>query len=792
MELRDLENLDNARRLTVDEFVSLSSELSFLENPYIKKQINEASIKTLYELYGTANPTILKALIARSNLPDEILNKVFFYAVDRNDTYILDEIAKRPNLNSVYLDKIYKLYINRKLPHPVIFTIIITIIINNLDPSDIVIKVLNNPAFEHNYELMNVIWDYLSKCPQEQLYNIVKEVDLAGIEQYGYGFILRNPNISPETVDIYIAKALSSDRYYLKESLASYKKYNKNQFLLLAKANFYIDGLDSQIDNFTITKQELMDLINYYREYRHIVPEEVFRKLAEICTPGSPLFQQELTLEEKNMIYSTKTSDYIRFSLQYPDALGKETREYQSYVHDLCWNPIDDYTITLLSKYCTLEDVLIELAYSYFRVNLENYLNIINNKNLSDAGLYLVIKTHWYKKYDHKIKSERINDLIEKYDLHVFGDKQKKEELLKEVIKLLESILGKKEIKSDTSLIQLSDRVEFNEDGTISIYPENFDLIEHQFQDKEIVYGSFPYTPVYSPINSLLNVMLKEGLLTMSSSYHYLTDNDLVSAPVFTFNDTQYVRIKNHKGVQWYTYDPIKWKINTENRSLDMEKPILDINKHSKEMLEYYLSSGFRRDVLLKYEITPEEEKLRKLLEDKEKNAEDIKALEELKRKNMQQQQEKKDKYLKVLALLSELKDAIDLLDNKDIVDMQKAKNKVLVPEDVLLIRVDDHLEFNPDYIPYLNFINLSFVTTENLKLSGLDLSQTNLTFDPQKIYNRDLSNCILSDNNVMFGNFALVDLRGAIVSEETESIGFEDAIIDENTRLPISNIKRH
>ncbi len=142
--------------------------------------------------------------------------------------------------------------------------------------------------------------------------------------------------------------------------------------------------------------------------------------------------------------------------------------------------------------------------------------------------------------------------------------------------------------------------------------------------------------------------------------------------------------------------------------------------------------------------------------------------------------------------MLSELKDAIDLLDNKDIVDMQKAKNKVLVPEDVLLIRVDDHLEFNPDYIPYLNFINLSFVTTEHLKLSGLDLSQTNLTFDPQKIYNRDLSNCILSDNNVMFGNFALVDLRGAIVSEETESIGFEDAIIDENTRLPISNIKRH
>lgn len=150
-------------------------------------------------------------------------------------------------------------------------------------------------------------------------------------------------------------------------------------------------------------------------------------------------------------------------------------------------------------------------------------------------------------------------------------------------------------------------------------------------------------------------------------------------------------------------------------------------------------------------------------------------------------------RYKDVLNKLNDLKNAIATL------EMEKGNaskllngllSSIIVPEELLIVRVGDHREFNPEFVSLLKFIDLSLVDCNNLKLSGHDLSETNIRFDPQTIYKKDLSYSKLADHNINWSSLKDVILIGTDIEDEKESYDIELAIIDDNTKLPKKNGK--
>ncbi len=59
------------------------------------------------------------------------------------------------------------------------------------------------------------------------------------------------------------------------------------------------------------------------------------------------------------------------------------------------------------------------------------------------------------------------------------------------------------------------------------------------------------------------------------------------------------------------------------------------------------------------------------------------------------------------------------------------------------------------------------------------------MSIDPQKVFIKDLSYCKVSDENLTFKDLSDCVLIGADLSEDKNSYGYENAIIDDETKLP-------
>ena len=81
-------------------------------------------------------------------------------------------------------------------------------------------------------------------------------------------------------------------------------------------------------------------------------------------------------------------------------------------------------------------------------------------------------------------------------------------------------------------------------------------------------------------------------------------------------------------------------------------------------------------------------------------------------------------------------------------------------------------------------------IKSDRLKVSGIDFSNTNINIDPQLVYNRDLSNSIFDDNNFTFKSFKGCNLSGTDISKERDSVDYEEAIINDETMLPVKKDK--
>jgi len=122
---------------------------------------------------------------------------------------------------------------------------------------------------------------------------------------------------------------------------------------------------------------------------------------------------------------------------------------------------------------------------------------------------------------------------------------------------------------------------------------------------------------------------------------------------------------------------------------------------------------------------------------------------------------------------------------------ISKTSRRSSIPEEELIIKIDDHFEINPVYINSLRFIDLSLIKCDKLKVSGIDFRGTNIKINPQIVYNKDLSNSKFSDDNFIFANFEGCILTGTDISEETDSMGFDRAIINSETMLPGEKAKK-
>ena len=125
---------------------------------------------------------------------------------------------------------------------------------------------------------------------------------------------------------------------------------------------------------------------------------------------------------------------------------------------------------------------------------------------------------------------------------------------------------------------------------------------------------------------------------------------------------------------------------------------------------------------------------------------------------------------------------------------------KYPVSKEVLFIKgVDGVVRIDERFIPVLKYIDLSGYGFENVDISGIDFSDCNVIhIDPQKVFNKDLSNTIFIDdqsriNNIFpFNascNFEGVNLSGAQINiDKPIFINFNGAITDSNTIIKMGD----
>ena len=136
---------------------------------------------------------------------------------------------------------------------------------------------------------------------------------------------------------------------------------------------------------------------------------------------------------------------------------------------------------------------------------------------------------------------------------------------------------------------------------------------------------------------------------------------------------------------------------------------------------------------------------------------EELKKIEEEEKKLKKEQQQRKENARKKVEIkLMELKNSLD-----ELAKLSSEKVKIgRITIDNIFIQVANHLEINPIICSMLKYIDLSYTKFDNVKMNGIDFSDCNINFNPQKVYNKDLSNCNFEGVHISpFLNFLLLGI---------------------------------
>ena len=246
--------------------------------------------------------------------------------------------------------------------------------------------------------------------------------------------------------------------------------------------------------------------------------------------------------------------------------------------------------------------------------------------------------------------------------------------------------------------------------------------------------------------------------------------------------DDNYIFDKKNEKV-YFMYENQMIEITEYYNKYLKNKDIIKINSGVTGIISKDEFSFLNRDKIDEiFKEINEEKKKREELEKKEENK---RKLEEMKVKRNKLDQERRNAKLEAL---ENLKKSIQELSQFS--DSSDKLPKMQIEEKDFLVKKEDHLEISPMYLDVLKFIDLKYISFDNVKVDGIDFSETNLIIDPQKVYQKNLKGCNFEKIYISpFMNFRGVDIRGCHFSEDNDprtydtfNITFKEAIYDETT----------
>lgn len=777
----DLIELSRKDDCPANVFIKLYNITASNAHYYLEEGLKNKNLKkeTLIELYESKIIKIQKLVAENEGISNELIKRI----INDKNPNVLTSLASNKCLNRKQIETIIKLSI--KLNDPYIMYSAIRY--NKNLCLEYIINHQHN--LEKSYEsLINLeegICSHLSSCDKELIDEIYQNCKLS---------------------EAYLVSLIDNDKTSLKILKDILKKHKSTNIILaLAKNN----NIDEEIIQ-KILKTNNKYAISLLIDNNRINNIDTILKILEDNIHNKQLFDSIIKYLKNYYFESTNTSIYEKISvldklsLYNNNDLNTLIASYKFISRETSIKLFKDGShdvIKKLSENCKHSDILMLIGSSTSDIDI--YCNTILNDIDNDCA-YVLFKSKLlkdlllsnhpkknkvYKKYQEFKSLSNIN-LISKLNKN-----SKEEKYKQDIANRLKDYFIPNNLSSNTSLIQLDDNIEIK-DNLIIIKPDNIDLIlsssKRNISDR-IIYGDYPQKVVNNRTEiASLNILYSlQKLNQTGKKYRIITNtHNIYSYNEYEFNSKKYIRYINNKNkVVWVEVLKIKWKINEQNKTLEALNEFIETDNISLEEQNDFANRYFKKDILEPYKITKEELEEKRLIEkNKQKSLAKFKLVESSKIEE-QKFSELSERIKNVVKSLEELKLALSLLETSKL-DFQQTLNRInssiQISDELLIKKVDDHFEFNEEFIPLLKYIDLSFIDTKNLKLSGLDLSETNIHFNPQLIYNKDLSGTKLADHNVSWVSFKDVNLQGADISEETDSYEIEYALIDDNTKLPI------
>ena len=202
------------------------------------------------------------------------------------------------------------------------------------------------------------------------------------------------------------------------------------------------------------------------------------------------------------------------------------------------------------------------------------------------------------------------------------------------------------------------------------------------------------------------------------------------------------------------------------------DKSFIKLNSGVTRFITKEEFSLFNRDKI--DEIFKQLKEERRLSFETKRKEEEENRLKEIQNKKEEIQKQK-------LEILNQIKDAVQTLSELSIND--DSIPRLLI--DDIFDKIDNYLVIKPKYLDLIKYIDLGYVTFDNVKMEGIDFSETNIYFNPQNIYQKNLRNCIFNTNSIRtFMDFTGVDIRGCIFNGQNPefNVTLKNAIYDETT----------